>query len=189
MRVEVEVISAGDVGVFGFTLSSVLVADFAAFGTDTALVTLAAPVGVTGVLQGGLTFENPNTWGSVWPTSTQVPTQGYGIMTHLFVSPTGIADIVKVIDDTQLVIKDPTGAFAALGNGVNFQVLDANYDPPARMTMTSTNDWWLGGSGDVNTGGDGQMAGFTYVVDTGRPYAVATLGADVFCVLEYYNKG
>lgn len=189
MSVVVEVITAGNYGVPGFTTSPLIVADFSPYGTDTALVTLPAPSGITGVLQGGLSFENPATWGSVWPTSTQVPNQQSGIMTHLWVEDTSVVEIVKVLSSTEVIVKDPTGTIGGLGNGVNCYVLDANYKAPARISMTSTGDWWLGGVGDVNVGGNGQLTGLTYVVEGGKPYMVATLASDVFCVIEYYNVG
>lgn len=186
INVQVEVIPVlSSSSVPGFTLSPAIVVDFAAYGTDTALVTLSSPDGITGVLQGGLIFENPATWGSVWPTSTEVPNQGYGIMTHLFVPDLALADIVTVLSDTQLVVKDPTGTLGILGLNNTVNVMDANYKVPRRVSLTSGGDWWLGSSGDVYIGTNGQTAGFVYVVDGPKPYIAVAGTADITAVVEY----
>ena len=178
---EVPLVSAD---VPGFLVSGNRNAAFSVYTNYSTLVTLQVPEAIDGVLQGGLNFEQPATWGSVWGQGTTVPLQQSGIMTHLWVTNLGIAKILKVLDDSNLVIEDMTGAYAALGPLANCHVLDANYRPPVRMSLTSQSAWWLGGEGDVFSGLYGQSGGATYVIETQKPYAVISQDP-IFVILEY----
>lgn len=179
--VEIPLVSAD---VPGFLVSPNRNAAFSPYTTYSALVTLVLPEAIDGVLQGGLNFESPATWGSIWGQGTTVPLQQSGIMTHLWVPQVGLAKVLKVLDASSVVIEDMTGAFGALGPAANCYFVDANYRPPIRMSMSSQSAWWLGGEGDVFGGIYGQSGGATYVVDTGKPYAVISQDP-VYVVIEY----